>query len=38
MYPGAKVVLTVREARGWQRSAHMFYDQMNSLAMVQPYR
>ena len=31
MYPEAKVVLTVRDPRKWYTSAHILYDQLNSL-------
>ena len=31
MYPEAKVVLTVRDPQKWYTSAHLLYDQLNSL-------
>ena len=37
MYPDAKVVLTVRDPQKWYTSAHLLYDQFNSLVAQLPH-
>ena len=37
MYPGARVVLTVRDPKKWYTSAHLLYDQLNSIVAYFPY-
>ena len=37
MYPEAKVVLTVRDPEKWYTSAHLLYDQFNSLVAQLPH-
>jgi len=37
MYPEAKVVLTVRDPQKWFTSAHLLYDQFNSLVAQLPH-